>query len=556
MPECQDMIYSNEYADYVLNYSNPAGRTILSETVCHEFIDSEYAVVHEMRRGEGIPIQDWFRFQSLPRLFGLLDTTHLESSGVSKVRRLPELDLYGQGVIIGIIDTGIDYRHPAFINGDHTSRIGVIWDQSIPSENPPKDFGYGSVYFAEQINEALASDTPYDIVPSKDENGHGTLLAGIAGGNRIEEEDFSGVAPLCELSVVKLKEAKLYLREFWQIPDEVTAFQETDLFLGIRFIAEYAAEKNKPFVLLLGCGTNSGNHGGSSYLKNYLDKMSLYAGRSIVLAAGNEGSLGHHYKGFAAEMEEYQDVELQVGEGEKGFFLEFWAQAPDTYTVGLFSPRGEYVEKVPLSVGVTGSQIRFSIENTKILIFYGLLDPSSAGMLIWIRMESPTPGTWRLRIFRESVILGRYDIWLPMEHFISQDTYFLRPDPDTTICEPGNGANPMTVTAYNHKNGNLYYQASRGFTRENGIKPDFAAPGVTVYGPAKNGRYRTGTGTSIAAAVTAGCAALLLEKNHRYSGFQIKNLLIRGTAKKNLTYPNKEWGYGEIDLYKSLGSIR
>ena len=520
LPDCQDIIYSNDYADYLLDYSGPIGRALFEETICQERINSQYAVVHTERMGEEITFQDLIRFQNLPRLFGLLDTTHLEVSGVSRIRRLPNLDLYGQGVILGILDTGIDYRHQAFIKGDGTSRIGVIWDQSIPSDHPPQDFQYGSVFTEEDINEALKSEDPLSIVPSMDENGHGTLLAGIAGGNMIEEEDFSGVAPLCELAIVKMKQAKEYLKEFWLVPEGTVAFQETDLFLGIRFLTEYALRRNKPFVILLGCGTNAGNHGNTGYLTSYLNNMSVFAGRVIVLPAGNEGSLGHHYKGTGAANEEYQDIEIHVGEGETGFLAEFWSEAPDTYAMGFISPQGEYIEKIPLSVGIRGTEVRLTYEQTKITLFYGLVEATTGGMLIWIRMEAPSAGTWRLRIFKESILLGRYDIWLPMEHFISPNTYFLKPDPDTTICEPGNAAFPATVTAYNHKNGNLFYQASRGFTRLNEIKPDFAAPGVNIYGPARNGLYRTGTGTSVSAAVAAGCAAMLLEYNRRYSGLQ------------------------------------
>lgn len=556
MPQCQDAIYSNNYADYILNYTSPAGRELIEEAACREIINEEYAIIHVEREDRENGMRQFLRYQNIPRVFGLLDTTYLEETGVARIRRLPGLDLFGEGVILGVLDTGVDYRHRAFQKEDRTTRIGVIWDQTIPSENPPEGLDYGSIYTADDINQALESEDPLSIVPSIDENGHGTFLAGIAGGSIIEEENFSGVAPFCELAVVKLKEAKEYLRDFWLLPQGVTAFQETDIFTGIKFIMDYAYRQNKPFVLLFGSGTNTGNHGRTDYLKNYMNNISSFSGRSIVLAAGNEGSLGHHYRGNGLEMEEYQDVELHVGEGERGFVTELWAQAPDTYSIGFISPQGEYIQKIPLSISGGGTEVRFVFEKTRIMVIYEPVERTTGDMIIWIRVQDPTPGNWRFRIFRESILIGRYDIWLPMEHFISRDTFFVQPDPDTTICEPGNAQYPMTVTAYNHRDGTLFFQASRGFTRNQEIKPDFAAPGVDLYGPAVNGRYRTGTGTSASAAVAAGCAALLLEYNRFYSGLQLSNLLIKGTERKNIPYPNKEWGFGTINLYRSLESLR
>ena len=552
---CQEMIYSNEYADYILDITSIKGRELLEQALCREQIDQSYAVIHVPREEEAEEMRGFLNYQNLPRLFGLLDVGHLESAGVLALQRNPNFDLLGQNVILGVIDTGIDYTHPAFLNKDGTSRIGIIWDQSLPAEEENADFPYGSIYTRKDINEALLAENPYEIVPSKDENGHGTFLAGVAGGSVIEEEEFQGVAPLCELAIVKLKQAKEYLRKFWLVPSEVTAFQETDIFLAIRFIQIYAYREQKPFVILLGCGTNSGNHGESDYLKNYLNNISTFSGRSIVLPAGNEGNLGHHYRGNGSDNAEYHDIEVRIAEGEEGFSMEFWAEAPDVYTVGFLSPEGEYVEKIPISVSGGGAEVGFIFNPTKILVFYEPVERTSGDFLIWIRMDRPTAGIWKIRIFKENVLNGRYDIWLPMERFIKQDTKFLAPDPYTTICEPGNARNPVTVTAYDHRSDSLFFQSSRGYTRDDTVKPDFASPGVEVYGPALNSDFRTGTGTSVSAAVTAGCAVLLLSYRSTYTGLQIRNLLIKGAMRKQLNYPNREWGYGQLNIYNSLVSL-
>jgi subtilisin family serine protease len=158
-------------------------------------------------------------------------------------------------------------------------------------------------------------------------------------------------------------------------------------------------------------------------------------------------------------------------------------------------------------------------------------------------------------IFKEKILNGRFDIWIPIEKFLKPDTKFLNPDPYTTICEPGNAAGPMTVTAYDNKSDAIFFQAGRGYTRDGRTKPDFAAPGVNVYGTALNGRYRTATGTSVSAAVAAGCAVLLLSYRTFYTGLQVKNILVKGAERNQLLYPNREWGYGRINIYDSLVSI-
>lgn len=552
---CQDKIYSNDYADYIIETASPRGRELLEQAQCSVPINQEYGVIQVERREAGQEMRDFLNFQNLPRVFGLLDTGHLNATGVLRLQRNPELDLFGQNTILGILDTGIDYTHPAFRNEDETSRIGVIWDQTIPAERPQEEFPYGSIYEKEQINEALRQENPYELVPSRDIEGHGTFLAGVAAGRILSEEEAQGVAPLCDIAVVKLKGAKEYLRRFWLIPENVIAFQETDIFLGIRFLQAYAYQQKKPLVLLLGCGTNTGNHGKSDYLKNYLNNISAFSGKCVVLAAGNEGSLGHHYRGNGLENWGYQDVELNVGEGESGFSLELWAEVPDVYTVGFVSPGGEVTEKIPLSLVSEGVDVGFSLEETRITVFYEVVERTSGDTLIWMRFDRPTPGIWKIRVYKENVLAGRFDLWLPMEKFIGTETYFLKPDPYTTICEPGNAENPMTVTAYDDKTDGLFFQASRGYSRDQAVKPDFAAPGVDVYGPTLRNGFRRETGTSVAAAVAAGCALLLFSDRSYYTGLQVKNVLIKGTNRKNITYPNRDFGYGYLNIAKSVESL-
>ena len=159
----------------------------------------------------------------------------MEAAGILSAFNSPALGNRGEGVLIGLVDTGIDYRSPLFKNTDGTTRIAGIWDQSVPhgSRYPsPRCSGllshgrssYGTEYTREQINEALAAEDPLSVVPSVDTEGHGTFLAGLAAGNSAPQEDFTGAAPRAELAVVKLKPAKQYLRDFYLIPPSAPGF--------------------------------------------------------------------------------------------------------------------------------------------------------------------------------------------------------------------------------------------------------------------------------------------------------------------------------------------
>ena len=143
-----------------------------------------------------------------------MDMQVLEETGAAQVRR-SGLDLTGQGVLAAVIDTGIDYTNTVFQLGNQTTKIQYIWDQTIQGEDPPMPYGYGTEYTKEQIDEALQAENPLEIVPSQDTSGHGTFLAGMIAGNEVQEENFSGIAPGSELVVVKLKQAKSYLKEYY-----------------------------------------------------------------------------------------------------------------------------------------------------------------------------------------------------------------------------------------------------------------------------------------------------------------------------------------------------
>ena len=264
---CEDVIYSEDYRDYIKEYFQDFSSIIRTyQPVCIEAVGGRYAVMHLAGETSMQTILEDYNISMIPALYGLLDTAALEDTGILYMHRNPYLNLRGSGVMIGIIDTGIDYTHPAFVYEDRSTKIYAIWDQTVREGQKPEGFLYGTEYTEEQINQALASEEKLAVIPSVDENGHGTFLAGVAAGRVAETEAFSGAAPNASLCVVKLKPCKQYLRQFYGLMTGVAAYQENDIMAGISYCVGKARQAEMPLIILLGVGTSSGGHTGQSYL--------------------------------------------------------------------------------------------------------------------------------------------------------------------------------------------------------------------------------------------------------------------------------------------------
>ncbi|MDF2586266.1 MAG: hypothetical protein K0S41_107 [Anaerocolumna sp.] len=556
-------IISENYADFIIDYETITERLKEFENDTINFIDQRHAVIYfDISRTTRNLLYET-GYSVVPKLFGLTDTQNLEEMGVKKLQSTVALSLRGEGVLLGFIDTGIDYTNSVFKNTDGTTRIVSIWDQSIVNLNASDEiFYYGEQYTTDEINQALLSDNPFSVVPSIDEIGHGTTLAGLAGGSAIADADFVGVAPESQFVIVKLKSAKLNLKEYLCVPQHVQCYQENDIMFAIQYLFNTARKLRKPIAICIGLGTNQGAHDGRNYLDLLISGIAERMGIAIVISAGNEGNTGHHYFGRVDQITGYDTVELKVGQNEYGFTMEIWGQAPGIYSIDIVSPSGEYIPRIPARLA-ENREIRFLFENTVLLIDYLLVEAQTGDQLIFCRFKNPAPGVWKFRVYGKGDINTGFHIWLPMRGFISEETYFVRPNPDTTITNPGNGMLPITITAYDHRNQSIYRNASRGYSRENIIKPDLAAPGVEVYGPTLNGVFSTFSGTSMSAAEVTGVAAMLLEwgivrGNYIYMDtLEVKKFLIRGVKRlPNITYPNREWGYGMIDIYRTFESLR
>lgn len=565
---CNFNTASEEYADFITRYyTSPEEFMQMAGTECIDFINYQFAVVHIPLSSARELSLSTYTYTAIPELYSLLDFTSMDASGILQTAETPSFSNNGRGVLIGFIDTGIDYQNPLFQNPDGTTRILGIWDQTtgtgnIVLENTFRST-YGTQYTKSKIDEALAAEDPLSIVPATDENGHGTALASIAAGAIDEVNGFTGAAPECYIGVVKLKPAKQYLRDFFLIEENTPAYQENDIMMGITYLFALARQYNTPLVICIGLGTNSGSHTGHSTLGLFLNEMSSYNGTAFVIAAGNETGYDHHYRGMTTPGNNVHNVELNVGEETRGFSMELWAQDIGVYSVGFLSPSGQTVQ-IPSVRTERSETFRFLLENTQITVYSRITATESASQLIFLRFQDPQPGIWTLVITSLIDIPGTFHLWLPSRSLIPDTIGFLRPDPDTIITGPGNAQYPITVGAYDHTKDSIYIHSSRGFSRSGQIKPELAAPGVNILAASlRPGSYTRITGTSAAAAHVAGAAAVLLswgilERNDPYmNSSSVKTYLIRGADRNpNRTYPNREFGYGTLNLYQAFLRLR
>lgn len=557
---CKERIISDLYADLIVDFTPPAGEVFPEQIEDYCYIPvGEYNVTYVNRALIPPFSMDLYSYLNTPNLYGLMqnefDPVSLEISGILRAQRAP-LSLDGSGTIIAVIDTGIDYTNDVFKDFSGASRILSIWDQEDESGTSPEGFLFGSEYNRTQINEALQNDNPYEIVPTRDPLRHGTSMASVAAGSRLSDGNtYVGAAPGADIVVVKLKQCKPYLREFYLVPEDVPAYAENDIMLGIKYAVNFAVAFERPVIICLGIGTNQGNHAGASALAGYISQVSKTRNCVVVIGGGNEGNAAHHFAGKLRtgnnDLTNYEDVEIRVESGVRGFLLEMWGNVTDLFYISIRSPGGETIQPTRIRGSRGGGSYGFVFEDTVITIDSILVEHSTGQELIVVRFEAPTEGIWNIRVLaRGEVYNGVYNMWLPIRQFMTGQVYFLRPNPYITMTEPAFAENALTISTYNDRNNSFYQESGRGFSADGLTKPDIAAPGVnisTVFG--------IRTGGSFSAAIAAGAVAQFMQwavvEGNRplVSGVEVKSYFIRGAVREgNLTYPNPEWGYGALNI--------
>ena len=478
---------------------------------------------------------------------------------------VPDL-LSGTGVLVGIVDSGIDYAHPDFRKEDGTTRIAALWDQSIENGTPPIGYIRGTLFTNEQINDALKEEgeNRHRLVPSVDLSGHGTHVAGIATGNgSASGGKYRGVAFESELLIVKLAEIRNANAE---VSDTARLMEAVD------FCVRYALEQNRPLALNLSYGTREGAHNGRSLLETYLDTVARMAKCVICVGTGNDG-LGRTHAGGRLTGAEPVEVELAIEGREQSLELEVWKNYSDEFRVELVAPSGELVEfrygegEPVMAFGSTflysawGKTARLGNAEIEGLwsapTVYQNLSELRIGVTAGERLLGE--GIWKLRLIPERIVEGRYDIWI-LRGTESQGSGFVEPDSYRTLTIPSTAAGVISVGAYDFGNFQVAAFSGRGTARESGrMKPDLVAPGVDIMSCAPGGGYTARSGTSMATPFATGGAALLLQwgivkGNDPYLyGEKLREYLLAGAQRlPGEEYPNPLSGWGRLCVNESL----
>lgn len=459
--------------------------------------------------------------------------------------------LTGEGILVGVVDSGVDYFHPDFRNEDGSSRILRLWDQSLDGK-PPRGYVTGTEYTKEEIDKALALGETEGrrLVPSRDSSGHGTAVLGIAAGNgRASGGVNRGVSYKSDLLVVKMGNAR-----------ENSFPRTTELMEGIDYLIRQTVKMRRPIAINISFGNNYGSHQGDSLLETYLSNAAN-VGRSVIcVGSGNNGNDRIHTAGQLRQGQT-ETVEMSIGTYETTLNLQLWKAYADEIEISIETPSGERLPTLSEKIGTQ----RYRAGETDLLIYYGKPGPFQVTQEIYfdfIPVETYlTSGIWKIHLHGRRIREGNYNLWLPGGNVLNPVTGFYRPIAAETLTIPSTAAKVITVGAYDSRLNAYADFSGRGGSNLSFPKPDLVAPGVNITAPTPGGAYTTVTGTSFSTPFVTGSAALLMEwgiiqRNDPFLwGEKVKAYLRRGAQPLPgfNEYPNEAVGWGENVIIRSHG---
>ncbi|MDZ8023797.1 MAG: S8 family peptidase [Nostoc sp. DedQUE11] len=457
--------------------------------------------------------------------------------------KLPEFKnqtgLTGKGVIVGIIDSGIDPKHPAF-----AGRILHIWDQTLPGPGVAEG-GYGAEFSGAQLTI------------SQDTDGHGTHVAGIAAG---ADTTYSGVAPEAELVVVR------------------SDLQDAHIADGVRYIFRVARQLGRPAVVNLSLGGHADAHDGSDSLSKVID-AETGPGRIVCCAAGNEGSINIHGQATVPS-DRTRGMRFNVPLNQVGIvWLNGWYSKDSELEVSVRSPN-DFVTPFQKIITDGNPTQEYQLPDARVEIVTPGPDQANGDRNFFVQIRGNGPsqvmgGIWQLRLRNTSATETRVDVWTLDD--MSSVFFTGKSIKDAVkIGSPGASSSAVTVAAYTTKAkytdidneiremgldlDTISEFSSEGPLRNDGQKPDIAAPGAMIVSTLSadansarssmiNSKFVAMAGTSMATPFVTGLVALLLQRDSQLDPATLKDLLRKNSAipgKPAGTFDEK-WGYGVIN---------
>lgn len=472
-----------------------------------------------------------------------------DAAGTDYIYKNPYIQSTGKNVLIAIIDSGIDYLHPDFIENNKT-KIVSIWDQESDKKKPPDGLIFGSEFTSDDINKAIEAN---DKTLTEDRIGTGTTAAGIAAGRGNLNSQYKGVAIDSELVVVKLREYKDTYKK------GKINYQKSDFLAAIRYVLDVAKKEGKNMIINLTIGLISKSIVESTMLStfNELSKPGII----VVSGAGNEGNTDIHYRGNIKN--KVEDIIIQVGD-QTNLDITLVVNGPDKIGAILISPSGEMSYKIMYTPEYYTYKGKFNLENTpyEMRLSYPWLE--SGNEELTISLYDIKPGIWTLRLIPEFIIEGNYDVYLPNKNIISEETRFSDPASEATISMYAASENVITIGTYNDKTDSIWIGSSKGPVKLSLIKPDIVAPGVDIISTYINSSYNTSIGTGVSSSIVSGVLAIMFEyitseyefAEELLSVQPLKTYLMLGATKKDIyIYPNITQGYGILNLKNTIVEI-
>ncbi len=484
----------------------------------------------------------------------------------------------GKGVLVGVIDSGIDWKHLDFrsLSDSTKSRVVAIWDQTLTpgsGESSPSGFAYGVEYSQTHLNNEL-DGSPAGFVRSNDVNGHGTHVAGIAAGNgqSLPNRRYQGMAPEADILFVK------------------TSMYTSDIVDGLTWLRAKATALGRPIAVNISLGSNDGPHDGTDAMSVGVDAFSG-TGRVVAMAAGNSGGSPIHLSrtlptgGTDSLLITVPAYTPLSGAGNDAFGIDLWHDGSGNLSFSVVSPLNDTVRcRANFDLSTTN--------NSGTLYLYNGTDPGNGDVqhyAYWYdstTAKPPAAGVWKVFLSNASGSASTWHCWLwdwsignPAKTITlsgGDQTSTVNNTAATAVVAgswvsrwrwtSSNGSNWLYSTTSDNSD-SLSSFSSKGPTRTGAIKPDLAAPGQGIVSTSSstigvsaselmgNGKQRLTQGTSMASPVTCGAAALLLQRNPLLSGTDIRDLLQATATTDTMTrasLPSNHWGYGKLNVYRAM----